>query len=557
MFPVLLSGFLALAGEAPTASAVRAELIISPAETYVIGDTVPLFWRFHNTTREPLAFMWEGCCRLNGRLTVTQADRPLEPIPPGQALAHMFAKAERLEPGQGRDFDTRLGDWVRLTNSGSYRLQGRYTGVLPDQHPQVPKGTALWRDAAATGPIEVGLLTVDDYLAERAGRAERRGLKLELTGPAALPPLKPAPFQVTVHNTGLATNRLGWPDAVRLWIVDRHGERVALASAGVEGQYEEVALAPGAALTRAIAFSSDQLEGEPLGDYRVFLDLAAGETGQPRVPSNVLPLRWQLSDAAVAELVAAAAAGHRTGARNAPLKLLRVYVAELGPALDKVAGDAAVPPAVQALAKQLRLASILKPLAPKPGRVDWTLVVDSAGRLTFRDPPLAAAAAGQGEGLADQLAALLAVRRHLGCEVGVRLEPLPTVTIGRLLAGVGELSGLRTNLVTVPFFSLQEPNATNRISLGTLSFSGGGSAPVVLHLGNDGRLSGARRADPARPLSRAEIDVLPPVPDASLAAGASRLVLVARPEASWDEVLAVAQPILERGGQIDLRLPPP
>src|SRR5688572_8948786 len=48
--------------------AVQASLHIPPAETYVIGDTIPLFWRFENKSNVPLAFMWEGCCRLNGRL---------------------------------------------------------------------------------------------------------------------------------------------------------------------------------------------------------------------------------------------------------------------------------------------------------------------------------------------------------------------------------------------------------------------------------------------------------------------------------------------------------
>ena len=109
-------------------ASVEVELQIPRAETHVLGDPIPLIWRFTNRSPEPLAFMWEGCCRLNGRLTVTKEGEVLAPIPSGQALAHMFAKAERLNPGVGRDFDTFLSDWVVLKETGAYSLQGRYVG---------------------------------------------------------------------------------------------------------------------------------------------------------------------------------------------------------------------------------------------------------------------------------------------------------------------------------------------------------------------------------------------------------------------------------------------
>jgi hypothetical protein len=81
--------------------------------------------------------MWEGCCRLNGRLTVTAENQPIIPVPPVQALAHMFAKAERLEPGKPADFETRLSDWVQLRESGEYQLVGTLHRVFcPNRRPK-------------------------------------------------------------------------------------------------------------------------------------------------------------------------------------------------------------------------------------------------------------------------------------------------------------------------------------------------------------------------------------------------------------------------------------
>ncbi|MBL9126422.1 MAG: hypothetical protein JNL97_02185, partial [Verrucomicrobiales bacterium] len=122
-------------GLAAATAAVSLTLHVPEAETWVLGDAIPLNWRFRNDSKQPLGFMWEGCCRLNGRLEVARVDRgvpeDLGTVPPGQALAHMFAKADRLEPDLAKDYDTRVGDWVALPGTGRYRLRGTYRGVLP------------------------------------------------------------------------------------------------------------------------------------------------------------------------------------------------------------------------------------------------------------------------------------------------------------------------------------------------------------------------------------------------------------------------------------------
>ncbi len=330
--PVTWAALLLLSSiPAHSAEPVQASLIIPEAATHVIGDPIPLLWRFHNVSTQALAFMWEGCCRLNGRLTVTALDKPITMVPPGQALAHMFAKAERLEPATARNFDTLLSDWTQLSASGTYQLSGRYTGVLPEQQPQIPRGLALWRDAAVTPPIHVTLTSVQDYLAARSDHAARRGLELTLAGPSVLPPRDPIFFRRTIRNPGTNTQSFPWPEAASWWILDHENRRVRGAATALEGAYEEISLAPGSTFTRELPIRTDVLEGEPFGHYRVFVDLRPESPLLPRVPSNPLPLRWQLEPDHVIDLLRKAAAGPAAGLRNAPLKLLRLYLTPLRP----------------------------------------------------------------------------------------------------------------------------------------------------------------------------------------------------------------------------------
>ncbi|HXG47573.1 MAG TPA: hypothetical protein VNO52_08110, partial [Methylomirabilota bacterium] len=297
---------------------VAATLRIPPAERYVIGDDIPLIWSFSNRTATPLAFLWEGCCRLNGRLTVTSEGQVLPPIPPGSALAHQFARAERIEPGAVREFSTLLSDWVSLRSGGRYRLRGAYTGVLSNQQPQVPKSLSLWRGTAQAEDISVAVLTPEAYLAERAQREQRRGLRLELRGPPRLGPLEPTAMELTVSNLTAREQRLVWPGDVQVWILAADGLRADLSLRAIEAMTEELVLPPGGSAHRSFAFTASEFERLPLGDYRCFIDLTARGDDCPRLPSNAIPLRWRLEEEDVVSLLSAAARGGRTGARNAP-----------------------------------------------------------------------------------------------------------------------------------------------------------------------------------------------------------------------------------------------
>jgi hypothetical protein len=421
---------------------VTAQLSIPPAEVHVIGDATPLLWRFQNSGDEPLAFMWEGCCRLNGRLNVTSAEGdPVELIPPGQALAHMFAKAERLDPGVAGEYETRISDWVRLSRSGTYRLQGRYTGVLPTQQPQVPKGLALWRAAAETGPITFTVLSVDDYLKQRAGRAKAQGLELDLHGDDVVTPPRAVQLNLKLSNPGSQGQSVVWPDDFQFWLVDDAGQRVMNVPVYFEGTRVEWSLAAGEDLSHRIELDPTRFfEGVPFGDYRMFVDLSPRDGQALRVPSNPLPLHWRLEDGVVRSLVEQAAAGSKLGFRNAPLKLLRVYLGEIGGALEK-AGDEAGDPKARELALELWRAGQLKPLAPRPGTVAWPLRLRTDGSWLMELAELERVATMLPE--PSRLPELYGLRRHLGWTVEFTLEPEAGVTMADLFLAAGEVHSVQ------------------------------------------------------------------------------------------------------------------
>jgi hypothetical protein len=410
---------------------VGLELRIPEAETHVLGDVIPLHWRFSNTTAQPLGFLWEGCCRLNGRLEVRSIDQALPMLPTGQALAHMFAKADRLEPGVPKEYETRIADWVNLPGTGVFELRGTYRGVLPTQSPQVPRGLALWREAAESPPVRVRVLGVEDYLAQRAERTRRRGVSLTLRAPDRLPPTGSVTLRLTASNATDRALSLFWPDSFTLWALNSQGER-SVPAAVIPGSTVPLSLPPGGAIEREFTLGADRFEGEPLGDYRLFAELTAGNAGEPRVPSAPVPISWRLGRDEVAALVASAAQGAGVGARNAPLRLLRVYLTELASDLEAL-DLAGWPPASRELGRRLLLAARLKPVQPKPGTVDLRLALlprsgaEQGVDARWSQAPVRSALRPPGRdsvaNVAEELGVLLGVRRHLGWEVDLGLEP--------------------------------------------------------------------------------------------------------------------------------------
>jgi hypothetical protein len=408
-------------------------LRVPSAETWVLGDAIPLFWRFSNQSSQPLGFMWEGCCRLNGRLdvSVVATSGALETAPVGQALAHMFAKADRLEPGIAKEYDTKVGDWVSLPGTGRYRLQGTYRGVLPTQFPQVQRGLSLWRDAATSPPLELSVLSVADYLAQREERTRRGGRRVTLSGPQRMSPLEPARFVVRVENLGTTERRWVWPDDAAFWVVDGKGRRGA-PMAVIHGSTTNRVLLPGSAVDLSFAIAPDRWESEPLGDYTVFVDLGEGRDGEPRVPSNVLPLAWRLGSTEVEALVREASKGAGTGGRNAALKMLRVYLGDVGPELERL-DRSRLDAQAGGLADRLGLAARLRPMFPKPGEVGLAVSVKADASVEWADPIVAKVLGAQGGDVRSQAGELTAVRRHLGWELTPVLVPADAVSLADLL----------------------------------------------------------------------------------------------------------------------------
>ena len=418
------------------AEEVELRLAIPEAPFHVIGDPVPLRWEFVNRGDQRLAFMWEGCCRLNGRVTASLGQLTLHSDPAtsaAQLTAHLFARAARLLPGKAAIFETNLGDWLNIDRSGEYQLTARYTGLLDNQQPQVGRGWQLWKDSAMAEPIRATLLTPDDYIARR-GQA---GLALQLDGPGRLLPLRKTVLELELSNPSGTERMIHWPSDFAIWFLGTTGRRAPLTPTHIRSAPEQLLLAKNQRLARRIEIDSTALENRALGRYRLFVDY---KTAATRTPSNAVPLDWRLGATELQQLIGLASGGAKTGRRNRPLKLMRLHLGEIGQALGQVPESELTEDGVKLL-RELRLAAALKPFAPKPGQVTVKLRVTGDGAIQFADTALGQAFR-DGEPATGQLAALLSVRRHLGWTITLELHPDKDTTPGLLTATFESLKPL-------------------------------------------------------------------------------------------------------------------
>ena len=581
---------------------IRVEISIPPAQTHVIGDPTSLLWRFTNTSTQALAFMWEGCCRNNGKVEMKRQGPPppvtgivpshngpgpgiyspkcdhckqtrklgeitVESTVAGPAQAHQFARAVRFAPGATQEFSTRLADWVKTEFTGDYKVRAQYLGVQPKQRPQMPRGVALWNGRTSSAELDLSLLSVADYLAERAARAATRQIRLELSGPAMLVPFQPAPLKLKLTNTGRAEQRLDWPACLELWLVTSNGTRVVPASESSLGAMETLVIPPGSSVERDVPFSHELLVGEPFGTYQVFADLRESSAAL-RVPSDPITVAWQLDRDAVAKLLRDAADQPLTGARNGPLKLLRIYLGDLGATLREV--DAAkLSPAAAKLTSDLRTAAELKKLSPKPGRVDLSLAISPDGQFQFNDAALAAAFAGRKLSVAGQFGEVIALRRHLGWDVGVSLKPEPATLLRHIATALAVIAPMHDNLDSAPSTTMFNADST---AFSTVSFQRAViPANLVLRVSkttSSPRLAVARRLpDPQRhgveamfsegEIAKTAFTELPNAAalEALLADGqlaSPRPLVLAAPNLTWQELTALLGPLLNRSLPLDL-----
>lgn len=581
---------------------VGIEISISPAQTHVIGDPIPLVWRFTNASTQALAFMWEGCCRNNGKLEMKRQGPPppvtgivpphsgpgsgiyspkcdhckqtrklgeitVESTVAGPSLAHQFARAVRLAPGATQEFPTRLADWVKVEFTGDYKVRAQYLGVHPKQRPLMPLGSVLWSGRTTSAELELSLLSVADYLAERPAREAARQTRLELSGPARLVPFQPTPLKLKLTNASNTEQRLDWPTCLDLWLVATNGARIMRVSEQQLGLPESLAIPPGSTVERSLTFSHELFVGEPFGPYQVFVDLRESASAL-RVPSNPIVVDWQLDVELVAQLVRDAADKPLTGARNAPLKLLRIYLSEISTPLRSV-DKTKFSSAAAKLTADLRTAAELKRLSPKPGRVDLGLSVQSDGRFWFNESVITGAFAGQQLAPAEQLRTVLALRHHLGWDVGVGLKPEPATSLRHVAAALDAVAPMQSDLAATPTTPLFNADST---AFSTVSFQPGPiPANLVLRVTRTNgvpRLAVARRLpDPQRPgteamFSEAEIakTKFTELPDSNALAAlladsrlvTPRVLILAAPSLAWQELTASLAPLLDRSLPLDL-----
>lgn len=548
------------ADDSGSTPAVTARLSVPEAEINVIGDPVTLTWHFTNPTAKPLAFVWEACCRLNGRLVVSQDGRDLPRIPPGPASAHAFAKPAIILPGRENAFESLLADWVFLQRGGRYQLRGHYVGVLPEQKPPYPPSVGLWRGEVATAPISVSLVTVEEYLAQRPARVAQRGLDATLAGDGDLPPRTALLLEARLRNSGTQPLELTWPLDANLWLVDAEGRRVHRSPTRPTGTESAVRLAPGEEWRTNFPVTAQDLGGAPFGAYRAFLDFPA-RLRELRTPSKPHAFRWSVSAATAAGLLDEATRG-TPNPRNPAMRLLRQYLEPLAEVLG-VIDPAALTPAAETLRSQLRLAARLRALPLTAGRLEVTLTVGPGGTWQPADPVVARAVDMRAE---RPLADVLAARRHLGVDAAVSLAPANAATVGDLVRAAAALAPHAGELAGPPRFVGDAPAGAVP---GTVSFPlSPAPAHLVLMLGPGAtaalaRSTGSPPLAPAaswRSLPRTAL-ADPAGLERSLAdsrGGTPQVALLADSALRWEDVLPWLTPLLRRGWNLELlTLPDP
>ena len=509
-----------------------------------------------------MAFVWEACCRLNGRLTVSEGGVDLPPIPPGPAAAHAFAKPAIILPGKENDFESMLVDWVFIKRTGRYQIRGHYVGVLPEQKPPYPRSVELWRGEADTGPIEVELITVQDYLAQRGRRAAQSGIDAHVSGPAQLPPVGAVTLAVRIRNSGREPLTLQWPLDADLWIVDAAGLRVQRKPVKPTGDDQAVVIPSGGEWTQGFPVSATDLNGGPFGEYRVFVDFPA-KGGRLRTPSQPHPLHWEIDSVAAAALMNDAAAGSTSNPRNLPLRVLRQYLALLEPVLSNVT-ESSLSAAAAPLRGQLRLAACLRELPVQTGRATLRIAAEPGGHWRFSEPLVLRCATGEP---LEQLQAVAAVRRHLNLEFATRLQPTDVTTAGDLQAVSAILQTAAPDFAAPPRFIANAP--ANTIA-GSVTFPAAPPpANLVLRLTRRGdrviaavdrklaESPGQPSLVPAGDLMTMDFQPVAAVADLDtlLADGklpAPQTVIVTDRDLPWNTIYPWLEPLLRRAWQVDL-----
>ena len=348
MAAILIASFIASAEEPAAVAAgggeFRVELLKPASAFYVVGEKIPMTWRFTNTTGEPLGLLWESCCLTYGEIVTESANGqfvprkrpPAPPLPAGVSLPadpkaalawHALPQITEVAPGASVTFETALDDWVEIQKSGRYTLTAQYTGA-PGTALQRHSRIKLWNGKISAAPIAVDLLMPQDYLARKQDFALSAVLN---AAPASRTILAPANGPLKLNY--LIRNNSDKPVTVsrELWILDDQGRRLHPAATRVND--EPLTIPANATQSVDVSITPGDLLGSPLGaNYSAFLDFTTADGA--RFPSAAASFEWRIERTDVVHLLREAAKfPGRRGERSEPVRLLRFYAKELQPLL--------------------------------------------------------------------------------------------------------------------------------------------------------------------------------------------------------------------------------
>lgn len=235
----------------------------------------------------------------------------------------------------------------------------------------------------------------------------------------------------------------------------------------------ELTLEPGQSKELSFEVGPETFEGEIFGDFTIFVDVRQVGSEKRRAPSNPLRVHWSLGKPEISKLLAAASSGARTGARNAPLKLLRTHLQEVAPLLQDLEPIPSWSPRTEALRMELLSASELTALTTVQGKAWAKLKLDESSSPTWLDAPVKRALGAQNS-WPSALDRLLTLRRHVGLELSLRIEPSPATPLSQVLRIRSDLDSRIPNLADAPQWVLETSSTSSN------SPARGGSQLTVL-----------------------------------------------------------------------------
>jgi hypothetical protein len=456
---------------------IRVELIQAPAKFYVIGDAIPIEWRFTNTTDEPLGMLWEGCCFTYGEIIAetTAGERAPPKLPPRPPNAppgwipdpkaaqswHAFPQITRIEPRKSVSFQTVLDNWVEIGKSGHYKLTASYTGA-PDSALQRRSKIKLWNGKAEAKAVEFELLTPNEYLARKAAPDD---LSLQVGAVKVDPIWKPvtSPYFIScrVHNGAKEAREVSYD----LWILDEQGRRVipdAIIPGITRFSPQRTTVAPEAdADLRWKLESSDLLNLALEKPYLVFANcLCEGE----RFPSPHATFEWRIERQDVLRLLHNANDRGKIGARSDPYRVLRRYLFEIEPILKTLSVHSELDElkySEKSLITDLLAGAALKRLLAGKNALNLTLMLDDAGNWSAL-PKEAAAIVSLTEPVSAHdainfVGALKSAANEIGVLVSVELGAAKGAKIG----GLQKMSLVKSTIGMDLKLRLESPDGKN------------------------------------------------------------------------------------------------